>query len=196
MMKTDQQQVIFDLRSSFGDRKSFDEIYHRYLLDSFEEVIRLYGRNGAERLKSLIENGLDVNHINDSGLTPLLFAISHVNADFLSWLLRRKVDLNKRIKYGHTVISWMAANYNPRDFSWYSEDALGKLHERRYEIFKALLEHGADLLINVNDKQDVYHVIMKSKLSKDFKSLTERYYEKQKIDAVIKSKDEMAVIEF
>ncbi|KAK3334940.1 ankyrin repeat-containing domain protein [Neurospora tetraspora] len=81
--------------------------------------------NGADLCRILLENGADLNLVNDKGLSPLHFAAAHGNVDVAQVLLDNGAKVNQRAVAGDTPL-YYALIMSPSG-----------------EITALLLEHGA-----------------------------------------------------
>jgi ankyrin repeat protein len=107
-------------------------------------------QGNVEAARLLLERGAPINEANDAGVTPLLMAVVRGHVDLLKFLLDRGADASTS-GAGFTPLHWVAGtwetsmthDYPNADGEW---GALGGLpEERKVEIIKALVSHGADI---------------------------------------------------
>jgi ankyrin repeat protein len=122
----------------------------RLLLDKAPELVKQTNqwdqtplhdavRNGKEELVKLyIEKGADVNAVEKSGYSPLLFGASK-NLSIYKALVEAGADVNAKTSYGWTLLYVIAG-------------------KGRLETFKYLVSKGADIqAVTVNGKRTVLH---------------------------------------
>jgi ankyrin repeat protein len=84
-----------------------------------------------ERVKSLVQQGADVNEKLSTGVTPIMFACRSGTMDIVEFLVEQGADVNARDKNGLTPLM-IAAEMG------------------YFEICRYLIEHGADAKIQDN----------------------------------------------
>ncbi len=89
-------------------------------------------RNGdLAGVQAALNDGADVNHVDDIGWTALWWAASKGYTDIARLLIEHGADVNHADAHGYTVLSWTATKRYP-------------------DIVRLLIEHGADVN-HVND---------------------------------------------
>lgn len=87
-------------------------------------------RYDEDAIKSLIENGADVNEKDKDGHTVLMFAVQCSNEKTIKFLIDKGADVNAKDKYGHTVLMF----------------AIGRnIRGTKLSIVKLLIEAGSDI---------------------------------------------------
>ncbi|MBV8327446.1 ankyrin repeat domain-containing protein [Chryseobacterium sp.] len=105
-----------------GNVNSFTEEYGRNLLQ--EAIVD----ESFEIFDYLLTCGIDVNHSDKNGQTPLHFSVVYNNYEITKKLLSIKIiEINKKDKYGNNPL-WTAV-FNSKGY---------------YEIVKLMMQHGAD----------------------------------------------------
>lgn len=166
-------QTIFQLNQAFenGDGDAFRLIYQQYLSNAFDECC-----DDIDRLKILIQSGLNVNYQDNFGFTPLMLAARKFNSHIVSWLLDNGADVNKKDSDGITAIGHLL-NYHMHD----TAGEYFKNHKAE-KIIVLFLTHQVDLSARslISEKTD-YERIMKSRIGDKVKAEVESYYEHQKL---------------
>ena len=118
--------------------------------DSGISPLLFAARHGdVDAVRLLIDRGAGVEEADEGGVTPLLIATVRGHVDVIQLFLDHGADPNAAGP-GFTVLHWAAGgwessmthDYPDAEGEW---KALGGLQERKLEIIKALLAHGADV---------------------------------------------------
>jgi ankyrin repeat protein len=87
----------------------------------------LINKNNKDMIKLLINNGADVNAINNDGYTPLMVALSNnYDKDIIELLINNGADVNAINDYWNTPLIYALTSINDKD------------------IIQLLLDNGAD----------------------------------------------------
>jgi uncharacterized protein len=89
------------------------------------EILYFAARGDIERVQSCLTRGIDPNTRDDSGYTPLHWAVQSGNLDMARILIENRADVNVRDEHGHSPL-WNA------------------ISEGQTELANLLLDHGAD----------------------------------------------------
>lgn len=105
-------------------------------------------------IENVIREGVNINGVNDNGLTPLLRLVQKEEGDLLQiipLLLKRGIDVNHKDEDGWNVLFFLCHHYQ--------EDNL-------IEIIKLLIEHDINVSCKDKDGKNVLHLLCK-KYQKD-----------------------------
>ncbi|KAJ3443233.1 ankyrin repeat ph and sec7 domain containing protein secg-related [Anaeramoeba flamelloides] len=89
---------------SFHPITDEDWVHEAYVLTDFSELCQAVIENDSEKLKTLIEKGVDVNQKDYIGRSPLHLAIYHKSIDCLKILLDHGAKISYRIIDGRTSL--------------------------------------------------------------------------------------------
>ncbi|KAK6998063.1 ankyrin repeat domain-containing protein 50, partial [Biomphalaria glabrata] len=110
-----------------------------------------YDEKGLE----LIQNGADVNQVNNEGLTALMFASIFQNDDFVKMLLENKADIYLKDRRHMNALMWSVL--------------------QGYEdIVEILLEHNADVHCKTPNGLDALHIAVEKGFTKIVEMLLEK----------------------
>lgn len=116
--------------------------------------------NNIEAIKLLIENGSDMNDVDNNEFNSLHLAIQTENIDIVKLILNTRIDINARINTGENALH-LASNYqnieickllinaginiNARDFENEFSSLDYSINNNNYEITKLLLDNDIDI---------------------------------------------------
>lgn len=126
----------------------------------------------------LIENGADIEAKDHNGQTPLFYTTRRFsNTQAAGLLIKSGADINARDNRGNTPLIWFA-NYEERQRLL---EHLGVLGNLDIKFFRLLLEKGADIHAQNNDKSTVLQSIesLDQKRFGDLKKLANHYGKKE-----------------
>lgn len=117
----------------------------------------IYGRK--DNVLRLLQQGADVNEIDEYGYTPLIEAAIANHTDIAELLLQHGAKPNERDVTGSSALHWAVDNYNmelvrlllnhkadPNAYTLYSQPVLLKpLLRAQHDLKELLYSHGADL---------------------------------------------------
>lgn len=115
-------------------------------------LIHASSNGNLDIVKSLLEQGLDINVKDSNNETALILACIYGHFDIVKYLVEQEADINHSDIYGNTPLMHASRSYQNDDYrskcGYYSgRDLLGRQH---IEIIQYLLEQGAHL--NAKDK--------------------------------------------
>ena len=150
----------------------------------------LFGRLTPEVGRWLVEQGLDVNHKNKGGITPLERAIDSGNQNLVQILLDNGADIAHETKEGYSMFRFalvdkvdyplfdLLCNYGQPDFHQMSKtgssllyDYVEHLHssgEQQLTYLRKLLEMGADVQQMNTTMYGQKRTVLDAALAKDF----------------------------
>ncbi|WP_020005543.1 ankyrin repeat domain-containing protein [Brachyspira innocens] len=161
------------------------------------------GENPYEASKLLIENGVDVNATNNSGVAPATI-LAASTPEVVKLLKDNGADLDTKFLYYYPPIAIAAGegnleivkalvengadvNYYPNDINYTA--IFHAIDQHNYEVAEYLLKNGADLNIKLNppdiygdDIKDSYNVLEYAEAIQDKKmiDIVSKYYKKKK----------------
>jgi ankyrin repeat protein len=121
--------------------------------------------NDLEKVKKLIENGVDVNTKNDKEEIPLTYAFEYENFDIMKYLIENGADVNVKMYPEDYILTFAisdeyfdiakllinnGADVNVKD-SCEKTALMNSCYEGNYEISKLLIDKGAD--VNARDEE-------------------------------------------
>ncbi len=131
--------------------------------------------NNVEAATLFLDAGSDVNTTSKDNLSALHLAVKRGHLEVAKLLLERGADVNAD-KPGYTPLHWAAGTWDteltgkngmktPKDHEWHS---MRGVQEDKFEIVKALLDHGADpnAVLKTNPKVWGYTVALPAKNSR------------------------------
>lgn len=139
---------IEDIQSIFIDKSRYN---------TWLQVAAMCGNNMIVRY--LVENGADVNSVDDTGFTVCMYACESGNREVIKYLLECGVDINKEDNNGRTVLSVassknycdvvtyllrMGADVNTKDFLGWSPIIIA-CNNNNMELVVRLVKYGADV---------------------------------------------------
>ncbi len=150
-------------------------------LESFSQpnnsfaLIEACNKNSINLVKSLVENGADVNQPDGNGNTPLFIACKNGNKALAKYLIDNGADVNQPDGNGNTplfiacdrwyidlaeyLIDRHSAKLNSRIINGYGKDLLFKAYEKENgNTVKSLIENGMD--VNIEDENGKTPLLM------------------------------------
>jgi ankyrin repeat protein len=132
------------------------------------------GKNeSSDVIKALLDAGANVNRRDRAGATPLIVAAENGNIETVRLLVDRGANVNARDGImGTALVAALAVD------SWEDQPPIAK--QRRHEIFRFLLAHGADPNIAgphlpsalsyafTNNDNEIIEILLRSKAKLDF----------------------------
>lgn len=128
---------------------------------------RTIEENNYTYFQYLVDDGVDVNRIDDNGVSPLSLAISGNNINIFNALVRRGADINEKDSDGFTLVHAavgfgskqclhelhkLGLDINSSDEYGYKAPIHVAIVSENVEMFKELVHLGADLrTINKDD---------------------------------------------
>ena len=117
----------------------------------FNPLLFAVRHNSVEAATLFLDAGADVNSASKENLSALHLAVKRGHLDVTKLLLERGADANADAP-GYTPLHWATGTWDtemtgkngmktPKDHEWHS---LRGVQEDKFEIVKALLDHGAD----------------------------------------------------
>jgi len=177
--KMDENETIFDLfeKNEANLTDSDESKYKNHL--SILSLINAINREDIEKVKSLIESGVDINRRNLDGCTPLFYAVKTGNLEITKCIVEKKAFLNLMDRYGYTPLSHAVKIENLEIVKYLIENEINinVINEYGYtpliyaikteniEIIKCLVENGA----NINEiDRNVYTPLFYAIKSRNF----------------------------
>ncbi|KAL4094820.1 hypothetical protein PRIC1_010473 [Phytophthora ramorum] len=151
------------------------------LMESWEEI----DRKAAEKVKSLLTDGTNINAMNEVGITPLRLALDSGNTEIAAVLLEHGADMTAGKQYGSSMLHVAVRSGNKEmvqlllkygaDLSATDGNGSSTLHiavrSENVEMVKLLLAENADITAKEEDGSTVLHVAVSSGKSKMLKLL-------------------------
>lgn len=100
-------------RKKYNLRKSIARIDNNRekLLERFTSPLMLAAMlNSIEYAKTCIEEGADVNFLNEDGITPLMVAVVNKNKEFVKFLIENGADVNYCTNHGASILVFAIMN--------------------------------------------------------------------------------------
>lgn len=108
------------------------------------DLMTAIDKNNLDEFNKLIEDGSDINYIDEKGRTPLIYASKknqeEKNNEIIKELIKKGADLNRFDKYGNTAIIYFFLNF---ECSQISEDG--------ENIILLMIEKGADINVKLKN---------------------------------------------
>ncbi|KAH7488964.1 putative ankyrin repeat protein [Phytophthora ramorum] len=151
------------------------------LMESWEEI----DRKAAEKVKSLLNDGTNINAMNEVGITPLRLALDSGNTEMAAVLLEHGADMTAGKQDGSSMLHVAVRSGNKEmvqllldrgaDLSATDGNGSSTLHiavkSGNVEMVQLLLEKDADITAKEEDGSTVLHVAVSSRNSKMLKLL-------------------------
>ncbi|KAL4168779.1 hypothetical protein KRP22_012171 [Phytophthora ramorum] len=151
------------------------------LMESWEEI----DRKAAEKVKSLLNDGTNINAMNEVGITPLRLALDSGNTEMAAVLLEHGADMTAGKQYGSSMLHVAVRNGNEEmvqllldrgaDLSATDGNGSSTLHiavrSENVEMVQLLLAENADITAKEEDGSTVLHIAVSSGNSKMIKLL-------------------------
>ncbi|KAL4124171.1 hypothetical protein PRIC2_010010 [Phytophthora ramorum] len=158
------------------------------LMESWEEI----DRKAAEKVKSLLNGGANINAMNEVGITPLRLALDSGNTEMAAVLLEHGAEMTAGKQYGSSMLHVAVRNGNEEmvqllldrgaDLSYGRGEPLknysngsSTLHiavrSENVEMAQLLLAENADITAKEEDGSTVLHIAVSSGNSKMIKLL-------------------------
>ena len=118
------------------------------------KIFNASAKGNINRVKKLIENGANLDHINSYGETPLFWATYYGNFDVVKYLTEHGANVNQTSNDGSTPL-------------------ILAINKSRLEIVKELTEHGADWSTIKN--HSIFEEIIKEHTNKLKSELSQNY---------------------
>jgi len=116
-----------------------------------------------KELLEVIENGVDLNHIDKNGMTHLMKAASHDDINILKLILKYSDQLNTKDKFGNTAL-YYATKANKVDNVKLLHQSGAKITD---EIYMLALHNGFKNIVEYFDRQDpIKRILAKGHLLK------------------------------
>ncbi len=78
--------------------------------EDLEPSAKLFSEKQVELLGFLLDNGAEINAVNNEGKNPLMYAIKSKNKRIIDYLLERGADANIKDKVGNTALTYAQIN--------------------------------------------------------------------------------------
>lgn len=184
MSDINKDEIIFDLYQNVlkGDMNAVEYIYRSYLTKAYDSMEAL----DAEYIAQLLDQGLDVDYVGESSVSPLSSAVILADIDLVDNLIRRGVDINKKGIAGRTALMHLALNCTINDDT-YTHHRLGLTKESMsLAILSKLLSKNPDLSIVDDDGESVAEYFLDSgNISQCLKDSIESYLEQSQLQELI-----------
>ena len=122
-----------------------------------EELLNALKIRNFVVVEELIKKGADVNHLFETGVDPIYWAVTEDDVEMVKILLQYDIDLSRKYdKKKYSLLHYAANNYEITKLllnngvevdaqEFYGNTPLWTaLHEQNYEVAELLLQHGAD----------------------------------------------------
>ncbi|KAL4151041.1 hypothetical protein PRNP1_010427 [Phytophthora ramorum] len=168
------QGVTLDLWIIRGGRQSLLKYLESSdkLMESWEEI----DREAAEKVKSLLNDGTNINAMNEVGITPLRLALDSGNTEMVAVLLEHGADMTAGKQYDSSMLHVAVRSGNKEmvqlllkygaDLSATDGNGSSPLHiavrSKNVEMVKLLLAENADITAKEEDGGTVLHVAVSS----------------------------------
>ena|SRR5688572_2947103 len=74
--------------------------------ESHDKLYSAIRANDLRQLKTLLDQGVNVNAVSDDGITPLMAAADVGSLDAMKMLIDKRADVNAKNAYGSTALMW------------------------------------------------------------------------------------------
>jgi ankyrin repeat protein len=114
----------------------------------FTPIMFAARQGNLEMTKLLLGSGANVNDMDGAGVGVLVVATVRGHTALAEYLLNNGADPNAQTA-GYTALHWAASKVELNEFpthlgKWHEWNVLGGVVDRREDLIKALLSHGAD----------------------------------------------------
>lgn len=158
------------------------------------------------RIRELIDGGMDVNYCDAEGVSPLMMAVYGFDADNISHFLSLDANVNQRDNYGNTPLHYLfVKSHLQRKQLWLGErinlEVPLNFHvrtlfprEAMLRVIEQFLSNGVDLSFTNDSGLTVadefrYDSMIDEKFQRDIIEMLESHVENKTLDSVIESDD-------
>ena len=104
-----------------------------------------------EATRALVEAGADLNVVNADKFSPLIMAITNGHLDLAKYLLDHGADVKLATTSGLTAL-YAVEDVQWAPHAWFPQPTTEQEKISHLDLMKAILEHGADVNAQVNEK--------------------------------------------